>query len=56
MRFGKTDEMRDVVNRLDNLTEEDKLKIAVWLGELSALRKIEAEKDFEDGWEEQCDE
>ena len=41
MMFYKNDEMLDVVNRLDDLSEDDKNKIALWLGELLKRRKSE---------------
>lgn len=45
MMSDKNDEMLEVVNRLDNLSEEDKEKVALWLGELLERRK--SERKFE---------
>ena len=45
----KNDEMLDVVRRLDSLSEEDKVKIAIWLGELSGRRKNEVRENNENG-------
>ena len=53
------DEMINVVKRLDNLSKKDKVKIAIWLGDLSGRRKSERKNDLENGFgelEEQCDE